>query len=127
MDRYDENREKLINILDIAAISEKFINTLDEGRIDFLFICRHSNVTGKVAEICIIYPDLFRKVFVLYDYGYCIKFKEIDVNEFNGREGRNEEIKRLYREGRLSQNFIARLFKIQQPTVSAIINKSGKV
>lgn len=127
MDKYDENREKLIDLFDIAAIPEKFIKTIDEGKIDFIITSRHSNIVGKVAEICVIYPELYRRVFVLYDYGSCINFEEIAINKFNSMEARNEEIRRLYREAGLTQNFIARLFKIQQPTVSIIINKHEKL
>ena len=57
MDKYDENREKLINLFDIAAIPEQFIKTIDEGKIDFIITSRHSNIVGKVAEICVIYPE----------------------------------------------------------------------
>ena len=123
MDKYDENREKLINLFDIAAIPEKFIKTIDEGKIDFIITSRHSNIVGKGAEICVIYPELYRRVFVLYDYGYCIKFEEITINKFTDKDSRNREIGRLYHEEHLSQIFIGRLFKISQPSVSIILNR----
>lgn len=121
MDKYDENREKLINLFDIAAIPEKFIKSLDDGKIDFLYVSKHSNVACKIAEICVIYPELYRKVFVLYDYGYCIKFEEISINQYEGFDGRNAEIRRLYKEEGLTQTFIGHLFKISQPSVSIIL------
>lgn len=124
MDKYDFNREKLINLFDIDLIPEKFIQTLDEGKIEFICLSHSSNMVSKIAEISVIYPDMHRKVFALYDYGYCIKFEEISINEFMDKDSRNKEICRLYHKAHLSQNFIARLFKISQPTVSIILSKN---
>lgn len=124
MDKYDFNREKLINLFDIDVIPEKFIQTLDEGKIEILCVSRNSNMVSKIAELSVIYPDMHRKVFALYDYGYCIKFEEITINEFMDKDSRNREIGRLYHEAHLSQSFIGRLFKISQPTVSIILSKN---
>jgi len=118
MNNYDINREKLINLFDVSLIPEKFINELGEGIIEYVAVSRNSNMVSKVAELSIIYPDMYRKVFVLYDYGYCIKFKEIVINEFM-----DKEICRLYNEAGLSQVFIGYLFKISQPSVSLILKK----
>lgn len=123
MNNYDINREKLINLFDVALIPEKFINELDEGKIEFVCISHNSNLVSKVAELSIIYPDMYRKVFVLYDYGHCIKFEEIVINEFIDKDSRDKEICRLYNEAGLSQVFIGYLFKISQPSVSLILKK----
>ena len=123
MSKYDVNKEKLINLFDVALIPENFIKLIDNGEIEFFTTTKHSNVVGKRAEICVIYPDMYRKIFVLYDYGYCIKFEEIALNEFNDVRTRNKEICRLYSEAGLSQTFIGHLFKISQPSVSLIISR----
>jgi hypothetical protein len=123
MDKHEIYMEKLINLFDIAAIPESFIKKLEPGTIEFLCATRNYNIAGKVAEISVLYPDMHRKVFVLYDYGYCINFKEVLINKFTDMEGRNKEIDRLYHESGLSQVFIAHLFKLRQPTVSLILNR----
>ena len=123
MNNYEINREKLINLFDVSLIPETFINELGEGIIEYVAVSRNSNMVSKVAELSIIYPDMYRKFFVLYDYGYCIKFKEIVINEFMDKDSRDKEICRLYNEAGLSQIFIGHLFKISQPSVSLILKK----
>lgn len=114
----------LFNAFDIQAIPEDFIKILDEGLIEFVYISRRSNIIGRAAEICIIFPKVkkYWKIYVLYDYGYCMKYEEKPVREFMTSEGRNEEIVRLYKEG-LTQVFIGHFFKLSQPSISLIVKK----
>ena len=123
MNNHDYNREKLINLFDVSLIPEKFINEIDKGKIEFVCISHNNNIVSKVAELSIIYPDMYRKIFVVYDHGYCIKFDEIAINEFMDKDSRDKEICRLYNEAGLSQVFIGHLFKISQPSVSLILKK----
>ena len=66
---------------------------------------------------------MFFPIYVLYDYGYCMKFKEIPLKEFDTCDGRNAEIKRLNKEEGLTQVFIGRFFKLSQPSISLILKK----
>ena len=68
-------------------------------------------------------PDGDYTIVVLYDYGYKVDGKVIEINPFTERAGRNEEIYRLYHEKGLSQLFLANLFNMSQPSVSLIVNK----
>lgn len=124
-DKHSRNIAELFNTFDIQAIPEDFINILDSGKIEFLCISQKSNTIGKVAEICVVFPksEVYRKIYVLYDYGYCLKYKEIPINEFKTWEERNTEIKRLYKEAGLTQLFIGRFFKLSQPAISIIVRK----
>ena len=72
---------------------------------------------------CFPKSEVYRKIYVLYDYGYCLKYKEIPINEFKTWEERNTEIKRLYKEAGLTQLFIGRFFKLSQPAISIIVRK----
>ena len=122
--KHSQNMAVLFNAFDIQAIPEDFIKILDEGLIEFVYISRRSNIIGRAAEICIIFPKLkkYWKIYVLYDYGYCMKYEEKPVREFMTSEGRNEEIVRLYKEG-LTQVFIGHFFKLSQPSISLIVKK----
>lgn len=122
--KHSQNMAVLFNAFDIQAIPEDFIKILDEGLIEFVYISRRSNIIGRAAEICIIFPKVkkYWKIYVLYDYGYCMKYEEKPVREFMTSEGRNEEIVRLYKEG-LTQVFIGHFFKLSQPSISLIVKK----
>ena len=122
--KHSQNMAVLFNAFDIQAIPEDFIKILDEGLIEFVCISRRSNIIGRAAEICIIFPKVkkYWKIYVLYDYGYCMKYEEKPVREFMTSEGRNEEIVRLYKEG-LTQVFIGHFFKLSQPSISLIVKK----
>ena len=123
--KHSENMAKLFNCFDIQTIPEDFIKILDTGLIEFLYISRRSNIMGKTAEICIVLPNVtvYRRIYVLYDYGYCVKFQEIPLTEFKTSEGRNNEIKRLYEKEGLTQKFIGHFFKLSQPSISLILKK----
>lgn len=124
-DKYSHNLQNLFHSFDIQAIPEGLMKILDSGKIEFICISRRSNIIGKVAEICVVFPnvDVYRKIYVLYDYGYCMKFKEISLKEFDTCDGRNAEIKRLNKEEGLTQVFIGRFFKLSQPSISLILKK----
>lgn len=54
--KHSQNMAVLFNAFDIQAIPEDFIKILDEGLIEFVYISRRSNIIGRAAEICIIFP-----------------------------------------------------------------------
>lgn len=68
--KHSQNMAVLFNAFDIQAIPEDFIKILDEGLIEFVYISRRSNIIGRAAEICIIFPKVkkYWKIYVLYDY-----------------------------------------------------------
>ena len=124
-DKHSQNMAELFNSFDVQAIPEDFIKILDSGEIEFIYTSRRSSVLGKVAEICVVFKnvDVYRKIYALYDYGYCVKYQEIPLKAYNTCEGRNAEIKRLYKEAGLTQVFIGRFFKLSQPSISLILKK----
>lgn len=120
MDKHSIYLEQLINIFDVAGIPEEIYKIIDDGgKIEYFRACK-SDFYCKVAEISIFTPDMQRRVFVLYDYGYCMKLAEIKINKVVSKADRDEEIVRLYKEYGLSQVFLAYIFKTSQPTVSMI-------
>ena len=124
-DKHSRNIAELFNTFDIQAIPEDLIKIFDSGFIEFIYISRRNNIMCKAAEICVVFPNIniYRRIYVLCDYSYCIKYREIPLREFNTCEGRNAEIKRLYEEEGLSQVFIGRFFKLCQPSISLILKK----
>lgn len=62
-------------------------------------------------------------IVVLCDYGYKVNGKTVEIEPFTKRDGRNEEIYRLYHEEGLSQLFLANLFNMSQPSVSLIVKQ----
>ena len=68
-------------------------------------------------------PDGDYMVVVLCDYGYKVNGKTVEITPFKNRDGRNEEIYRLYHEEGLSQLFLANLFNMSQPSVSLIVKQ----
>ena len=68
-------------------------------------------------------PDGDYTIVVLYDYGYKVDGKTVEIEPFTERVGRNEEIYRLYHEEGLSQLFLANLFNMSQPSVSLIVKQ----
>lgn len=78
---------------------------------------------GRALELKITEADGGRRVVVLTDRGFCIDVREIELRSFYGKEERNAEIWRLYKNEHLTQVFLANLFSITQPSVSLIIKK----
>lgn len=68
-------------------------------------------------------PDGDYMIVVLCDYGYKVDGKTVEITPFKNRDGRNEEIYRLYHEEGLSQLFLANLFNMSQPSVSLIVKQ----
>lgn len=114
--------EDFINTFDVAIIPEELYKIISENKIEFYNRTYKCNNVCKAAEISIITNDMRRRIFILYDYGFCMKFEEISIHEFSTRQGRDAEIIRLYKEHGLSQLFLANVFKISQPSISLIVN-----
>lgn len=93
------------------------------GVLEFYYFSPNGRTGIKNLEMKIYYPDGLRKIIVLHDSGFKITSEEIKNHDFVGRQGRNEEIWRLYSENNLSQTFLANLFGISQPSVSLIVKK----
>lgn len=114
--------EDFIGNFDVALIPEELYKILSECTVEFFTRSHNSNLVCKAAEISVITKDMRRRIFILFDYGYCMKFTEITINKFNTRSARDVEIVRLYKEVGLSQLFLAHIFKVSQPTISLIVN-----
>lgn len=123
MDKHSIYLEELINTFDVAGIPEELYKIIDAGKIEFFCACK-SNYACKVAELSVIMPDMQRRIFALYDYGYCMKLEEIKINRIASRTERDAEIVRLSKAHGLSQMFLAHIFKISQPTISLILKKA---
>ncbi len=51
--------------------------------------------------------------------------REVIIRPFNSKAERNKEIYRLYKEEKMTQEFIGKIFGLSQPTISVIVNKSN--
>lgn len=76
----------------------------------------------KKLELQILCQNGYRRFFVLRDTGVTIDKREITIRPFLNKKERNIEIKRLYFKEGLTQDFIAKVFGLQQPTISGIVN-----
>ena len=76
---------------------------------------------GRALELKITCTDGARRVVVLTDRGFCVDTREVKLHPFYGKDERNAEIYRLYKDEHLTQVFLADLFSITQPSVSLII------
>ena len=85
--------------------------------------CTAEYVNYMPREIKAQKPDGDYMVVVLCDYGYKVNGKTVEITPFKNRDGRNEEIYRLYHEEGLSQLFLANLFNMSQPSVSLIVKQ----
>ena len=77
-------------------------------------------------EIKARYKDGMSKVVILQDCGFNITGRIIEIPVFNTRAERNKIIRGLYHKDGLSQVFLGELFRLSQPAISVIINKSEK-
>lgn len=123
MKQHDTYMDDLLNKFDAAYIPPELHKILANGQIEYLYFGNKRNGNCKMAEVSVLTTDLRRRIFVLYDYGYCLKFDEIKINKFTNNDERNKEVIRLYREFGLSQQFLAHVFKVSQPTISMIIKR----
>ena len=96
---------------------------IGNGTVEFVNIAVRPRCGYKTTELKISYPDGIRKIIVARDLGFRIEVEEIIINSFKTRTERNNEIRRLYAEEKLSQIFIANIFGISQPTISLVTNK----
>ena len=96
--------------------------TADGSEIEFCFYTPRNKTGARSWEIKLQNGDGTRKVIAVRDYGINITKEVVEVHPFKNREGRNEEILRLYKDEGLSQLFLANLFNISQPSVSLIVN-----
>ena len=96
MDKHNSYMEDFINNFDVAVIPEELYKIISENKIEFYNRSYKGNNVCKAAEISIITNDMRRRIFILYDYGFCMKFEEISIHEFSTRQGRDAEIIRLY-------------------------------
>ena len=96
MDKHNSYMEDFINTFDVAIIPEELYKIISENKIEFYNRSYKGNNVCKAAEISIITNDMRRRIFILYDYGFCMKFEEISIHEFSTRQGRDAEIIRLY-------------------------------
>lgn len=103
--------------------AERFKHIAGNGKAEFFYYMPRSNLGMPKWEIKVRYPDDICKIVVMRDSGFNITGEVIEVNDFENRIERNEEIYRLYHEEGLSQLFLANLFNISQPSVSLIVNK----
>lgn len=97
--------------------------TADGSKIEFCFYTPRNKTGARSWEIKLQNGDGTRKVIAVRDYGINITKEVIEVHPFKNREGRNEEILRLYKDEGLSQLFLANLFNISQPSVSLIVSR----
>lgn len=77
-------------------------------------------------EIKARYKDGMSKVVILQDCGFNSTGRIIKIPVFDTRAERNKVIRTLYHIEGLSQVFLGELFRLSQPAISVIINKSEK-
>lgn len=79
----------------------------------------------KKLEVQILYPNNCRGFFVITDNGFMIDKREVIIRPCANMQQRNQEIKRLYSEEKMTQVFIAKIFGLTQPTISGIVNSKN--
>lgn len=108
-------------------ISEEKLQELAEGgRIEYLNYNPRSKSGMREWEIKICRGDGMRKILVMYDSGFSVTVKQVEITPYDNLLERNREICRLYRDEKISQSFLSKLFNISQPAVSQIVNGRGK-
>lgn len=105
---------------------EKFNQVAPGCRAEYINYMPRGREGIRCWEIKAQTPEDDYIIVVLKDYGYTLKGEAITITPFTNREGRNEELSRLYSEKGLSQTFLANLFNMSQPAVSLIINNKNK-
>lgn len=93
-----------------------------DGEIENFTISQTKKGYRKL-ELQIYYPQGYRKFFILKDKGSIIQQQQISIQEFFDKKTRNNEIYRLYNKEHMTQDFIAKIFGLKQPTISGIIKK----
>ncbi len=108
---------------DISYNKEKFKSLAGKCTAEYVNYMPRGKNGMRCWEIKAQKPDGDYTIVVLCDYGYKVDGKTVEITPFKNRDGRNEEIYRLYHEEGLSQLFLANLFNMSQPSVSLIVNK----
>lgn len=124
MDFLTYNLEILKQTVDVELIPDNVKGKLAAGKIEIYNSGQKKNTLGIAAEFTVLFTDLSRRIMVIYDYGYCLKFDEITIHKYTEQESRNAEIKRLYSDYHLSQVFLASVFNVSQLTISIILKRN---
>ncbi|MBN1062372.1 hypothetical protein DVV95_11160 [Clostridium botulinum] len=99
----------------------------EEGCIENLYISQTIEGFRKL-ELQILHSNNSRSFYVITDNRLTIDKRQITIIPFNNMQQRNQEIKRLYLEEKMTQVFIAKIFRLAQSTISGIVNsKDPKV
>ncbi len=113
----------MVEIKEIPFNQTMLKKAVGEDEIEYYNINQRDENGGRTLELKITDGEGRRKVVVLADRGFCIEAREVELKPFSGREERNREIWRLYNEEHLTQDFLANLFSITQPSVSLIVKQ----
>lgn len=108
---------------DVSYNKEKFKTLAGNCTAEYVNYMPRGKNGMRCWEIKAQKPDGDYTIVVLYDYGYKVDGKTVEIEPFTERVGRNEEIYRLYHEEGLSQLFLANLFNMSQPSVSLIVKQ----
>ena len=111
----------MVDLREIAFNQTMLKKAVGKDEVESYNINLRNEGGGRALELKITCADGTRRVVVLTDRGFCIDKREVKLNPFYGKEQRNAEIYRLYRDEHLTQVFLADLFSITQPSVSLII------
>lgn len=76
----------------------------------------------KKLEVQVLHNNSFRSFFIITDNGIMIDKRQITIRPFHSMQQRNQEIKRLFFEERMTQVFIGKIFRLSQSTISGIVN-----
>lgn len=80
----------------------------------------------ETLELDVIDINQNRHIKVLQNAGGSIMQHDIPLGIIRSREERDNVIRELYEKHHLSQRFLARFFRLAQPTISVIINAQDK-
>lgn len=97
-------------------------NVVKNGEIENFYMTMTKKGHRKL-ELQIYYPEGNRQFFILKDKGYTIERRQIYIKPFENKSERNTEIFRLYKEEKMTQEFIGKIFGLKQPTIAGIVKK----
>ena len=95
-------------------------NVVGNGQIENFSISITKKGYRKL-ELQVYDPDGHRRFFILKDKGYMIDRREIQIYPFESKSERNDEIYRLYKKEKMTQEFIGKIFGLKQPTIAGIV------
>ena len=111
----------MVDIKDIPINQMILKKAIGDDELESYNINLRNEGGGRALELKITCSDGTRRVVVLTDRGFCVDTREVKLHPFYGKDERNAEIYRLYKDEHLTQVFLADLFSITQPSVSLII------